>query len=318
MNKQKNTAFNDDFYSPVVLFVYNRVQHTKHILDALSNNTGAEQTELYIYCDGPKLNSTAEDKLKIENVRSLVSAENRFKKVSIIKREINLGLSKSIINGVSEIVKKYGKVIVLEDDIVPAKGFLTYMNQALKIYYDNDQVGCIHAWNYSFNTAKFPESTFFLRGADCWGWATWERSWKLFNTNGEHLLKSIYERKLEYIFERRGTHNFVNMLKEQILGRNDSWAILWHASLVLSDKYCLFPVIPIVKNIGLDNTGTHCGNFDWPQNVTEFVELKKIPIKENELFFKEYRRYRNSQIILKIKIKIRRFAKLKPYFPSIL
>ena len=275
-------------YSPIVLFLYNRPDHTKLTLDALANNTEARDSELFIYCDGVKPGSSEKDKDSVQAVRQIANEENRFKKVNLIYRNENLGLANSIISGVTEIVNQFGRTIVLEDDIVPSIGFLKYMNEALDLYENEDKVGCIHAWNYDLDTTKFEDSTFFLRGGDCWGWATWKSSWSLFNSNGNQLLDEIKKNKLEYSFNRNGTHPFVEMLGDQIKGKNDSWAIRWHASLFLKDKFCLHPVKPIVRNIGLDNSGTHCGDSDLLQDTVDFINLKKVNVDENQLFFKSY------------------------------
>jgi hypothetical protein len=292
--------------APIVLFLYNRADHTKLTLNALANNTEASESELFIYCDGLKPDSSDKDQDKVKEVRQIANEENRFKKVNVICREQNLGLANSIISGVTEIVNRFGRIIVLEDDIVPSIGFLKYMNEALDLYENDDKVGCIHAWNYDFDSTVFKDSTFFLRGGDCWGWATWKKSWDLFNPNGIDLLSRIKEGNLEYSFNRNGTHPFVEMLEHQIYGKNDSWAIRWHASLFLDDRYCLFPVKPLVENVGLDSTGIHCGSFDWPQNVVSIIKLKKIPIVESKIFFKQYYKYLLIQKIRKIVRKVKK------------
>ncbi len=274
--------------APVTLFTYNRPQHTQMALDALAANTQSRNSLLYIYCDGAKENADAKTIRNIEEVRLLARKETRFKEVIVIEQPKNKGLANSIIDGVTEVVNKYGKIIVLEDDIIVSKGFLKYMNDALTIYSAEDKVGCIHAWNYNLDTSNCPELTFFLKGADCWGWATWKRSWDLFNPNGIALLNTITANNFQYEFDRKGTHKFVEMLKEQIEGRNDSWAIRWHASLFLQDKYCLQPAKAIVKNIGLDDSGTHSGHLELIQMPVDFITLKKIPIQEDEWFFKAY------------------------------
>ena len=284
-------------YSPIALFLYKRPEHTKKTLDALAKNSEAIDSELFIYCDGLTPNSGESDREKVNVVRKIAGEENRFKKVNLIFREENLGLANSIISGVSEIINLYGRIIVLEDDIVPSMGFLKYMNEALDLYQYDDKVGCIHAWNYDLDKTKFEHSTFFLRGGDCWGWATWKESWKLFNPNGKDLLYKIKSDKLQYSFNRNGTHSFVEMLEDQIIGKNDSWAIRWHASLFLNDCYCLHPVKPLVLNIGLDGSGTHCGYHEFEQNFeNHLIELNKIDIKESAAFHNAFKSYQLLQI----------------------
>jgi hypothetical protein len=275
--------------APVVLFAYNRPIHTKKVLDSLALNQQATQTLLYIFCDGPKENASDDTIKQINEVRDIVNSEKRFHAVNIQVQSENLGLSKSIISGVTSIVEKHDKVIVLEDDILVGTGFLKYMNNALELYENEPQVGCIHGWNYSFkNLNDIKESTFFLKGADCWGWATWASSWRNFEANGTRLFNEIKKRKLEYSFDRNGTHGFTQMLQDQIDKKNDSWAIRWHASLFLRDIYCLHPTIPIVKNIGLDGSGTHCDENQSEQFYINEISIHKVKVQEAKWFFEKF------------------------------
>lgn len=297
-------------YSPIVLFLYNRPEHTKLTLNALANNPEARDSELFIYCDGLKPNCSESDHEKVNAVRQIADEENRFKKVNVIYREENLGLANSIISGVTEIVNQFGRIIVLEDDLVPSVGFLKYMNEALDLYENEDKVGCIHAWNYDLDASEYKDSTFFLLGGDCWGWATWKRSWNLFEPIGNTSLDEIKNKKLEYSFNRNGTHAFVEMLEDQINGKNDSWAIRWHASLFLKGKFCLHPTRTIVKNIGFDNTGVHCGSDDIIQKPIDFIDLKKNIIEESDWFYNSYFEYKKKnelQLNFYQKLKIKMF-----------
>lgn len=225
--------------APIVLFAYNRPLHMLQVLNALAKNVLAKESILYIYCDGQKPEATREMVLQIEKVKEIAKSEYRFKQVIAIEQQVNKGLANSIIHGITEIINKHGKVIVLEDDILPSIGFLKYMNDALGLYEKEEKVGCIHAWNYNLDYSSYAESTFFLKGADCWGWATWKRSWDLFNPGASALLANIESTNSQYEFDRRGTHKYTEMLKDQINSKVDSWAIRWHASLFLAGKYCL-------------------------------------------------------------------------------
>ncbi len=281
--------------APIVLFVYNRPWHTKKTLKALEKNELAKDSILFIYADGAKENTSEFDLMNIQKVRNIIKKKWGFKQTIIIEKEKNCGLSNSVIRGVTHVLKKFEKIIVLEDDLVTRKGFLNYMNEALDLYEKENQVGCIHAWNYYFNKNTFKESTFFLKGADCWGWATWRNRWDLFNPNGKELLMLINQSNLKKSFDRDGTHQFTKMLSDQVNGEIDSWAIRWHASLFIKNKLCLQPSIPILKNIGLDNTGTHCSEVKLRQFTTEKIALSKIEIKEEINFFNAYKnKYLNS------------------------
>lgn len=277
--------------APIVLFVYNRPKHTKKVLDALSSNPESQNSLLYIFCDGPKENSDLRINKKINTVRRIVEKEKRFKEVIISYAKSNLGLASSIINGVSYVVEKHNSVIVLEDDILPSIGFLKYMNDSLSLYKNESKVGCIHAWNYAICPTSKSNDTFFLKGADCWGWATWKRAWDLFEPDGNKLLKIINQDNSRFSFDRNGTHEFYKMLIDQINGKIDSWAIRWHASLFVNNMYCLHPYKPIVKNIGFDNAGTHTKNEFIPQYPIVSINLKKIKIEEYQQFFSLYKEY---------------------------
>ena len=293
-------------FAPIALFVYNRPEHTEKTLEALCKNTFAGDSVLYIFSDGPKDNSTSEELEKINRTRAVLKNKQWCKEVIIKERKTNLGLAASIISGVSELVNQYGSIIVLEDDIVAGPGFLKYMNEALKMYQKNTLVGCIHGWNYSLVNPKNSNSTFFLKGADCWGWATWSRAWELFEPNGQKLLDNIKRNKMEFDFDRRGSHKYVEMLEDQIHGRNNSWFIRFHASLYLAGKFCLHPTRSIVKNIGLDGSGTHCGTTDILQDSIDNIDLIELPVTETDWFFEAY-----ISSVLKTKTLISTLQKLK-------
>jgi hypothetical protein len=201
--------------------------------------------------------------------------------VGIVERAKNAGLAGSIIAGVTEIVNKYGRIIVLEDDMVTSPFFLRYMNDALEFYRDEERVISVHGYLYPLR-ASLPE-TFFLRGADCWGWATWKRGWDLFEPDGRKLLKELTARKLGKRFDLNGSHPYTRMLKWQARGALDSWAIRWHASAFLADKLTLYPGRSLLSNIGLDASGTHCSPTDRFDTTLagSAVEIGPVPLEEH-------------------------------------
>lgn len=243
--------------SPIVLFVYNRPWHTRQTIKALQKNELADRSDLFIYSDSPKDEQTEK---AVKKVREYIHTIDGFKTVTIRKREKNLGLADSIIDGVSKVVNKYGRVIVLEDDLVTSPFFLRYMNDALNLYECEGKVISIHGYIYPLSE-KLP-STFFLRGADCWGWGTWKRGWNLFEGDGQKLLNELEEKKLTRLFDLNGAYGYTQMLRDQIAGKNKSWAVRWYASAFLRERFTLYPGIPLIFNIGLDGAGTHCGISD--------------------------------------------------------
>lgn len=245
--------------APIILFVYNRAQHTERTLTLLSKNYLASDSDLFIFADGPKANASQEQLEKIQEVRKIIRKDYGFKSVTFTESEKNKGLAPSVIAGVTEIVNKYGKCIVVEDDLDTSPYFLQYMNDALEVYKDTQNVACIHGY-VEEHSKELPE-TFFIKGADCWGWATWKRAWDKFNPDGQVLLNEIHNRKCEKHFNFDNTYPYVKMLEDQIAGRNSSWAIRWQASAYLNDMYCLYPNETLVLNVGFDGSGTHCGEM---------------------------------------------------------
>ena len=240
--------------APVALFCYMRPEHLARTLDALQRNPEAARTHLRVYCDAPRKPG---HQAAVDAVRRLVDGIAGFASVTRIHRSHNMGLARSIIDGVSSTLQEYDRVIVLEDDLVLSPHFLGYMNAALACYAHDTQVASIHGYCYPV-PEPLPE-TFFLQGADCWGWATWSRAWAGFEPDGERLLVQLTQRALVRDFDLDGSYPYTAMLRGQIAGRNDSWAIRWHASCFLRGLLTLYPGRSLVVNIGNDASGTHCG-----------------------------------------------------------
>jgi glycosyltransferase involved in cell wall biosynthesis len=274
--------------APVVLFTYNRAWHTKKSIDALRNNVLANQSELFIFSDGPR---STEEKVAVDSVRKDLKTIIGFEKVHIIAREGNLGLANSIISGVSEIVNRFGRVIVLEDDLVCSPFFLKYMNEALDYYEKEEEVISIHGYIYPV-AGKLPE-TFFLKGADCWGWATWKRGWDLFEPDGKRLLDELRHRNLRKEFDFNGAYPYTKMLEDQIRGKNTSWAIRWYASAFLNGRLTLYPGRSLIQNIGTDESGTHFRktNVFNVEISKDPIAVSEIPIEENMVVKREIERY---------------------------
>lgn len=280
--------------SPVALFVYNRLWHTQQVVDALQKNELAKESELFIYSDAPQDSRT---KNAVAEVRTYIKTIEGFKNVTVVERKNHLGLSESIITGVTEITNRYGRVIVLEDDMMTSPYFLKFMNEGLNTYEKEEKV--ISVCGYIYPLGKKYQDTLFLRIADCWGWATWKRSWDLFCADGQALYDNLKDKQLLERFNLDGVFNCTRMLKQQIQGKNDSWAIRWYASALLNDKLSLHPWKSLVRNIGFDYSGTHCGFMTGYDTgiLEESVLVKKIPIVEDSsalenirIFFKSKQR----------------------------
>ncbi len=280
--------------APIVLFVYNRPWHTLQTLESLMRNELADSSQLFIYSDGPK-GGSLEDAQKVEEVRKILRSQQWCKEVHVVESKVNKGLASSIIAGISEIINQYGTIIVLEDDMVSSQYFLQFMNDALGAYENNDSI--ISITGYIYPIENLPK-LFFLKGADCWGWATWKRGWALFEQDGKQLLQQLKNNDLTYTFDLNGSYPYTQMLENQTIKKNDSWAIRWHASAFLSNKLTLFPGRSLIRNIGLDSSGTHCGNSIELGTEPSTIQLKLewIDVEHNNYVVDKIAQFFNNDI----------------------
>ena len=271
----KKKKFDNTKLAPIALFVYNRIDHLKKTIKSLKQNKLSIKSDLIIFSDYAKNKNDIKNVLE---VRKYIKKLKGFKKIEIYERNKNFGLSKNIISGVSMILKKYKNIIVIEDDLILDKFFLNFMNDGLKLFKNHKKIASIHGYIYPANFSSQIPDYFFFKGADCWGWATWKRSWNIFEKNGKKLKNFINQKNLKKEFNFNGSYNYYKMLVEQIKGKNDSWAIRWYASAFIKQMYTLYPKKTFVKNIGTDGSGTH-GAGNREVNKKSIVRKKYTEIK---------------------------------------
>lgn len=280
--------------SPVVIFVYNRPRHTQRTLEALSKNRLADQSILYVYADGVKEGATVDQLTKNQEVRRVINSRKWCKEVKVIERDKNWGLADNIIDGVSKVVKNYGKVIVLEDDVVTAELFLTYMNAALDEFEGVDQVKTIAGY---IEKGVERETAYFLAKGTSWGWATWERAWVQNNWNTQELVDYFSVNKKARDKLNFSGYPYYEMLVNNLRGKNNSWAIRVLASSIKEDGLHLTPHRSYVKNIGFDGSGTHCKNddfFDIEELARSIPDLENLKVEEDTLIPRLLEEQRNG------------------------
>lgn len=243
--------------APVVLFVYNRTWHAEQTLDALMQNELADHSVLYIYADGPKENATEEQLNKIQEVRHLIRSKQWCREVNIIEAEKNKGLADSIINGVTEIVNKYGKIIVLEDDLITSKGFLKYMNDALLKYENEERIMQVSGYIFPIN-CEAKNAALLLPFTTSWGWATWKKSWQYFDPSAKGYEELKTNKSLSLLFDLDGTYPYTQMLITQMEGKSlSSWAIRWWWAVFIKKGIVIYPDKSLIENIGFGQDATH-------------------------------------------------------------
>lgn len=264
--------------SPVILFTYNRLEETKKTIEKLIKTDLSNETNIYIYSDGPK---NLDSKESVKNVREYLKGLSKYKNIKIIYSKENKGLAKSVIEGVTEVINRYGKVIVLEDDLLVSKDFLIYMNEALDIYKTRDDIWSISGFGPNINIPdKYEEDTYLtLRGCS-WGWATWEDRWKSVDWEVKDFEKLKKSKELKKEFNISGNDMF-KMLELQMLGKINSWAIRWCYSQFKQEKYTVYPVNSKIRNIGFGEDATHGGVFIEKHLVN--LSAKEIKLNKNIL-----------------------------------
>lgn len=276
----------DKNLAPILLFVYARADHTKRTLEALAANDLAKHSDLIVYADAPRNDS---EQAVVKEVRSIVKFAHGFRSITVIERRKNFGLARNIIEGVSEACNRYGRVIVLEDDLVTSPGFLTFMNAALDRYHDDKQVWHISGWNYPMDSNELGDA-FFVRVMNCWGWATWVDRWQHYEKNTNKLITE-FDNGMIRRFDLEDSGVFWSQVLQNKQGRLNTWAIYWYATIFKQSGLCLNPSISYIHNIGLDGSGTH-GSKQREEHTTVALNLKlqlNFPelIVENEMAIKK-------------------------------
>ena len=299
-------------YSPVIVFTFNRPDHTKNTLNALNKCDIANETDLYIFCDHYK---KEKDKEAVEAVRRIVDdfeKDNSFKSVTVKKAKTNLGLATSIINGATEIIRLYRTAIVVEDDLIASKFFLRFMNDALHFYEKNERVWAISGYSFPMKSLEdYPHDIYFSGRGCSWGWATWYDRWNTVDWNvGKYkwFKHNWYQR---WRFSRWGLDLPV-LLDYQMCLNAHSWAVKWCFSAFKQNKMTVYPKRSYLKNCGIDGSGVHSQNtysnkFDTFFDDSEEYKCNFEYLEVNKRIRKEFRKKYSNGLMDDIKEQAKAF-----------
>ena len=248
--------------APVVIFSYNRLWNLKKLLESLKKNYYYDQSKIYIFQDGynKEMDTREINKIK-KTIKFLKGLSKSNKNIYLIIRKKKFGLSKNIIQGVTYVIKKYKKVIVLEDDLILSKNFLNFMNHSLNFYKNNNNIWHISGWSFNLRKKKYQFDNYFMGWPSSWGWATWSDRWMYFEKNPKKLIKWTSSKINKFNFD--GNYNFFSQVKRNYLNELNSWAIFWYAVIFTKKKLCVFPNQSLVKNTGygINSTNTKRKNL---------------------------------------------------------
>lgn len=248
--------------APIAVFAFNRPDHLGVTLQALAANRLAGESHVTIFCDAPRGPKDAQGCQRVVEVaRNAVG----FASVTVVQREANHGCAASVISGTTEMFARHERLIVIEDDIVTSPLTLAYLNQALEKYQFVPAVFSISAWappqrmlrvadRYRFNS-------YFIRRFHCWGWGSWRDRWACNDWSVPGYAEYRNDATMRTAHTEAGS-DLPGMLDAQMAGRIDSWAIRAEFTRFRSGGLTLYPRVPLVRNIGMDGTGRHCGTHD--------------------------------------------------------
>jgi hypothetical protein len=265
--------------APVVLFAFNRPAHLERTLGSVMADPLACRSELIAFSDGP---ASERDVEAVEKVRRILKKARGFASVEVVERPENFGLARSVIAGVAEVLAARGRVVVLEDDLVVSPRFLGFMNDLLRSYAEQERVFSVTGYNYPARLVSvpsdYPYSVYFSHRASSWGWGTWKDRWVQVDWEVGDFDRFTRDDRARRKFERGGA-DLSEMLEDQMAGRVDSWAIRWCYASFRLDRLNVYPVKSLVTNIGLDDTGVHCGPDDRLADVIDpsFPDELRLP-----------------------------------------
>jgi hypothetical protein len=269
-------------YAPIVLTVYNRPKHTKRVIRALRANDLALQSDLFIYSDGPR---TPKDRKAVGEVRKILVKQRGFKSVTVVRSVKNKGLAASVIQAVTEVINRYGKVIVLEDDLIVQKYFLNVMNQMLNFYERDSRIASVTAFMLSTRLIKLPSGysadVFFNLRPSSYGWATWKNRWRKVDWDVKDFTQFLKDRKAQRKFNTAGK-DLTPQLVAQQKGMIDSWAVRWAYHSVRNGLITVQTTKSYIQSIGYDSSGTHTRNENYFFEQDDLATRKELRLRPFE------------------------------------
>ena len=279
--------------SPIVLFVYNRPEHTKKTIEGLLKNPEAKDSILYIFADGAKNTASKEAIENIRKLREYIRSITGFKNIIIEESDKNKGLASSTIYGITKVINQYGRVIMMEDDDVPVPYFLRYVNDCLEKFKDDNSIWCVSGYtNTNIMKPILGDDLFLVNRPSSWGFGTWKRCWDKVIWDIP-TLKGIFKHKsIKSGYNRWGGADSTVIMQKLFDGKVSSWSIRYNFAAYLNNAYTIVPSFSLIENIGIDGSGTHCDGIikpiilmDHEVNIPNVIKFDK---KRNQQLYNSF------------------------------
>jgi hypothetical protein len=239
--------------APIAVFIYNRPDHLRQTLTSLVSCDGFAESPIVVFGDGPKENESLS---QIEKARN-VAREMLGDRADYIFSDKNKGLAHSIIEGISSLTVKFGRVIVIEDDLILTPNFLLFMNSALVFYESDEKVFQVSGHMFNIPSLLNSKEALLLPWTTTWGWATWDKKWSYFDPDAKGWESLLSDQQLRDRFNLNGAYDYTTMLQRQMKGNLDSWGIRWYWSVFKNNGLTVFPPSTLIENKGMDGFGSH-------------------------------------------------------------
>lgn len=262
--------------APVIVFGYNRIEKLARCLEAVEVAANGRNKELFIFVDGAKNSEDAEKVFKVQQFAKRYSS-TAFSRIHTVCREDNKGLAASVIDGVTEVINSYGAVIVVEDDLVISSSFISFCDDVINQYENNQSIWSVGGWIPESVEGVAKTDAFLSFRAECWGWATWKDRWNKVDWN---IIDYLSDFRLSFSKRRsfnKAGNDMAYMLDEYYEGKNHSWAIRFAYSQWKNRSYTVCPRYSLVRNDGLDGQGTNCHTTNIMQNLKD--EKMDVPMQ---------------------------------------
>lgn len=294
--------------APIAIFAFRRPELTARLLRTLLANPEAAQTTVYAFCDGAR---REEDVEAVARTRRVI-AEAGLPRLELVERPANMGLAANVVDGVTRLCRDHGRAIVLEDDLILSPRFLRYMNEALDRYEGAPRVHAVSGFMYPV-ALELAHDALFLPFISSWGWGTWARAWRAFDPAASAAAGVLGDRATRRRFDLDGAYGFSRMLRRQLAGKSDSWAIRWYLGVFAAGGLSLFPARSLVENGGFDGDSTHCHGPRPAHAAAEAADLEVVrfpPVEVDEAAFRAVKALlrADSTVLARVLRRVRRHA----------
>lgn len=250
--------------------------------------------------------SAIEDWKKVEDIIKNID----FAEVEYHQASVNKGLANSIVDGINYVLSKHEAVIALEDDVVLADGYRTYVEACMSKYVNNKKVMSFCGGGVTdqiVDTVDISSDVYFSYNPSSFAWGTWKDRWKFYRRDNDYLNEFLADNNRVESVRKLSGNDLVQMA---IIVRDnpekiDTWATFWGLIQAENNGVCVTPVRALAKGIGLDGSGTNCGNsarlfklelsdktsdFQLPDVVidNEYLNERVRIIANNGSYFKRY------------------------------